>query len=217
MSLRRPGPRSSHLHLQGRRVMLRPIGDNDFAAWSEIRQHNAAWLEPWEPLRPPYMSDPAHDRSAFVARCRAREREMLSDHAYPFGIFVEQRLAGEVNLNNVVRGALQAGTVGYWIDRRQAGHGYVAEAVAVVLAHAFDRLDLHRVEVCIVPRNSNSRRVVEKLGLRCEGTAERYLQINGVWEDHLRFAITAEEWRERRAEMATRWLEAGPPDASAGL
>ena len=119
--------------------------------------------------------------------------------------------------NTVVPGAPQTGTVGYWIDRRQAGPGYVAEAVAVVLAHAFDRLDLHRVEVCIVPRNSNSRRVVEKLGLRCEGTAERYLQINGVWEDHLRFAITAEEWRERRAEMATRWLEAGPPDASAGL
>jgi ribosomal-protein-alanine N-acetyltransferase len=89
--------------------------------------------------------------------------------------------------------------------------------VAIVLRHAFERLDLHRVEICIVPRNTNSRRVVEKLGLRCEGTAERYLQINGVWEDHLRFAMTAEEWRERRAEMASRWLEAEPPDASAGL
>ena len=217
MSLRRTPPRTSSLHLSGRRVMLRPIGDNDFSTWSEVRRRNADWLEPWEPLRPPYVTDPAVDRSAFVARCRAREREILSDSAYPFGIFVEHRLVGEVNLNNVVRGALQTGTIGYWIDRRQAGNGFIAESVAVVLRHAFDRLDLHRVEICIVPRNANSRRVVEKLGLRCEGTAERYLQINGVWEDHLRFAMTAEEWRERRAEMASRWLEAEPPDASASL
>jgi len=48
--------------------------------------------------------------------------------------------------------------------------------------------------------------VVEKLGLRCEGTAERYLEINGVWEDHLRYAITVEEWEVRREELTRQWL-----------
>jgi ribosomal-protein-alanine N-acetyltransferase len=199
-------PRAQHLHLRGRRVALRPLSDQDFTAWSEVRRRNAEWLIPWEPLRPAYMPDPATDRGAYVTRCRARERETIADHAYPFGIFVGDSFAGEINLNNIVRGALQTGTVGYWIDRAHAGNGYMSEALVVVAGFAFDRLDLHRLEVCIVPRNANSRRVVEKLGLRLEGTAERYLQIAGVWEDHRRYAITVEEWHERRDELLDRWV-----------
>jgi ribosomal-protein-alanine N-acetyltransferase len=49
--------------------------------------------------------------------------------------------------------------------------------------------------------------VVEKLDLRCEGLAERYLEINGVWEDHLRYAITVEEWRSRARELSADWLD----------
>ena len=47
---------------------------------------------------------------------------------------------------------------------------------------------------------------MEKLGLREEGIAERYLEINGVWEDHVRYAITVEEWEKRRDEFAADWL-----------
>ena len=43
--------------------------------------------------------------------------------------------------------------------------------------------------------------LVEKLGIRSEGVAERFLEINGVWEDHVRHAITSEEWGERRDEL----------------
>jgi [ribosomal protein S5]-alanine N-acetyltransferase len=48
--------------------------------------------------------------------------------------------------------------------------------------------------------------VVEKLEIRNEGVAERYLEINGTWEDHVRYAITVEEWIERRDELVERWL-----------
>ncbi|HMC79772.1 MAG TPA: GNAT family protein, partial [Acidimicrobiia bacterium] len=71
---------------------------------------------------------------------------------------------------------------------------------------AFEELKLHRVEVAIVPRNKASRRVVEKLALREEGTARDYLQIRGAWEDHVRYAITATEWEARRPELTERFL-----------
>ena len=58
-----------------------------------------------------------------------------------------------------------------------------------------------------MPRNTNSRKVMEVLGVREEGIALRYLEINGAWEDHMRYAITAEEWQERRAEFAPAWFE----------
>ena len=60
---------------------------------------------------------------------------------------------------------MQSATVGYWIDQDWAGQGLVAEGVVVLAEFAFTQLDLHRLEICIVPRNSNSRRVMEKLEL----------------------------------------------------
>jgi [ribosomal protein S5]-alanine N-acetyltransferase len=48
--------------------------------------------------------------------------------------------------------------------------------------------------------------VAEKLRLRSEGVAVRYLEINGTWEDHVRYAITAEEWIERRDAYLTEWI-----------
>ena len=80
------------------------------------------------------------------------------------------------------------------------------EAVVVTLKYAFEELRLHRVQISIIPRNERSRRVVDKLGIRCEGLAERYLEINGAWEDHLRYAITTEEWEKRREEFHHDWL-----------
>jgi ribosomal-protein-alanine N-acetyltransferase len=47
---------------------------------------------------------------------------------------------------------------------------------------------------------------MEKLRIRDEGVAQRYLEINGVWEDHIRYGFTAEEWTDRRAELAEAWL-----------
>ncbi len=198
--------RQPSLRLYGKRVMLRPLITSDFAAWREVRVRNESWLVPWEPMRQPGLADPTRDRTAFEARCHARERERAADHAYPFALFVDQQLAGEVNLNNVTRGALQSATVGYWIDQDRAGQGYIAEGVVVLARFAFEQLDLHRIEVCIVPRNVNSRRVMDKLRIRSEGVAERYLEIGGVWEDHVRYAITAEEWTARCDELTRTWI-----------
>lgn len=208
MSLRHPshtGRPLAPLRLYGRRVMMRPLASNDFEAWSEIRRRNEGWLVPWEPQRNPTHPDPVRDRGVFLARCSARDRDRAADTAYPFGVFVDQRLIGEINLNSVVRGALQSGTVGYWIDRDRAGRGYTAEGVVVLARFAFEQLMLHRLEICIVPRNTNSRRVMDKLGIRCEGLAERFLEIAGVWEDHLRYAMTVEEWRARSPELVAQW------------
>ena len=96
--------------------------------------------------------------------------------------------------------------MGYWIDQAKAGNRYVAEAVVVLARFGFEQLHLHRLEICIVPRNVNSRRVMEVLAIREEGTAHGYLEINGVWEDHVRYGITVEEWEARAGELTERWL-----------
>ena len=148
---------------------------------------------------------PIADRDAFRARCGAWERQRQFDTAYGFGIFLRDgTLVGEVSLGSVLRGPFQSCFIGYWIDEAHAGCGYMPEAVALVIRYGFEELGLHRMEAAIVPRNAKSRRVADKLGLRDEGTATRFLQIQGVWEDHVRYAITREEWDERRAGVRER-------------
>jgi ribosomal-protein-alanine N-acetyltransferase len=199
-------PTNAGLRLYGRRVVLRPLVAQDFNSWSEVRRRNQEWLTKWEPARLPHHPDPEMNRDVFAARCGARDRERHAGSQYAFGIFVDGAFAGEINLNNVVRGAFQSATIGYWIDQARAGRSLMSEAVVVLAQYAFESLNLHRLEVCIIPRNYNSRRVVEKLELRNEGTAERFLEINGVWEDHVRYGITVEEWMDRREQLLHDWL-----------
>ncbi len=130
--------------------------------------------------------------------------------SYGFAIFEGNRFIGECNVNNVQRGAMQGAYVGYWIDESRAGNGFMGESVAAVFRFAFEDLGLHRLQVSIIPRNTASRGVVDKLGLRSEGIAERYIEINGSWEDHIRYAITAEEWTERRDEFLSRYFVPEP-------
>lgn len=192
--------------LFGRRVLLRPLVMTDFNAWREVRRRNVSWLTRWEPSRAPGSPDVVEDRDAFAARCNARQRERQLGAGYGFGIFVDGELAGEVNLSSVQRGPFQSGTIGYWIDEARAGKGYVPEAVVVLVRYAFDELALHRIEIAIVPRNAASRRVVEKLGLREEGISRGYLEINGTWEDHVRYGITLDEWKQRRDDLLDEWI-----------
>jgi ribosomal-protein-alanine N-acetyltransferase len=199
-------PSSVGLRLYGRRVVLRPLVPQDFNAWSEVRRRNGEWLTLWEPLRLPHHPDPETNREVFAARCGSRDRERLAGSQYAFGIFIDGAFAGELNLNNVVRGAMQSATIGYWIDRARAGRSFMSEAIVVLAQFAFEELNLHRLEICIIPRNSNSRRVVEKLGIREEGIAQRFLEINGAWEDHMRFGLTVEEWNDRSEQLIKDWL-----------
>jgi ribosomal-protein-alanine N-acetyltransferase len=119
---------------------------------------------------------------------------------------VGERFAGEITLSSIQRGPFQNAFVGYWVDEAMAGQGLAPEATVAVLRFAFEELALHRVEIAIVPRNRPSRRVVEKLDLRHEGVAVRYLEIDGHWEDHVRYAMTAEEWTVRADVLVRRWL-----------
>jgi len=200
-------PRS--VALFGRRVMLRPLTVSDFEAWREVRVRCRDWLTVWEPSRVPGSPDPTTDRDAFGVRCAARQRERALGSGFGFGVFHEGRFRGEINLNTIQRGPFQNAYVGYWIDEQVAGLGLMPESVVVLARFAFEELGLHRIQISIIPRNAASRRVPDKLGIRSEGVAERYLEINGVWEDHVRYAMTADEWVARRDELERTWL--APP------
>src|SRR6202453_2801958 len=166
-SLRHP-----QLQLHGRRVMLRTLTESDFDEWHEVRTRGGSWLLRWEP-QPKGAPVPSEDRPSFAARCGIRERERHLGSGYGFGIFVGDRVAGEVTLSSISRGPFQSAFIGYWIDEALAGRGFTPEAVVVTLQFAFNAISLHRVEISITRATPPARGVAENSGTGQKGTAER--------------------------------------------
>ena len=173
-------------------IELRPPRLRDARAWSEIRLRNEQWLAPWEPSSPNAWED-RNAVNAWPGLHAALKRGAKTGVMLPFMVCLEDRLVGQVNVSNIVHGALRSCTIGYWIDQAVAGRNITPVAVALVIDHCFGPVGLHRVEIDIRPENKSSLRVVEKLNLRREGYYERFLDIDGAWRDHAAFAITSEE------------------------
>ncbi|WP_142828471.1 GNAT family N-acetyltransferase [Planococcus soli] len=114
-----------------------------------------------------------------------------SDQAYSFGIFENETgmLVGTISLVQVMRGPLQSAVVGYALDKKYNNRGYTTEALKLVVAYAFQKLALHRIEAGVMPGNDASIRVLEKAGFHKEGIAIQNVQINGEWQDHQMLAI----------------------------
>ena len=107
-------------------------------------------------------------------------------------------IVGTFIFGEVVRGLFQSAYMGYYAFAPHAGDGYMGEALGLALDTAFRRLKLHRIEVNVQPTNSRSLALVRRAGFRREGYSPRYVKIAGRWRDHVRLALTAEDWRGAR-------------------
>ncbi len=181
--------------IETERMTLRLPTHTDYRAWAELREASADHLRPWEPVW-------AHDhltRKAFTNRVYWAGRAEQQGTALPLLMFRrdDQRLLGALTLDNVRRGPVQAGTLGYWIGAPFARRGFMKEAVLAVVHFAFFTLDLSRIESACLPENTASRGVLEKTGFKYEGVAQSYLQINGRWRNHVLYANLRHDRRGR--------------------
>ena len=177
-------------YVEGKLVRLRPPVTGDYPQWSKLRADSRDFLTPWEPT---WAADEL-SRAAFQRRLRRYAQAARDGTGHMFFVFDRKsgELAGGCQLSNVRQGVAQsAATLGYWTGKKFAGRGLMTDAVVTLTRHAFDRLGFHRIEAACLPANAASRRVLAKVGFSAEGTARKYLKINGQWQDHLLFAVLA--------------------------
>jgi [ribosomal protein S5]-alanine N-acetyltransferase len=174
----------------GSRVVLRDLVPADRDAFLEMVRESRDLHRPWTypPERPDQFDDLVSrtNRDDFVCLAAA-----LAEDGELVGIFT---------ISQIVRGYFQSAYLGYYANARHAGKGLMGEAMALVLDHAFGQLSLHRLEANIQPGNAPSIALARGAGFRLEGYSPRYLLIGGRWRDHERYAITADEHAQNRAE-----------------
>lgn len=193
------GPR-----LVTRRLVLRPPKKGDFEEWAYVRGASQEFLRPWEPI----WTDDHLTSASFKRRVAWARTEVTASRSFPFLIFAEEAayrphgayasaerergapsryegLVGGVTLEHVRRGASMSASLGYWLGSSFVERGYMTEALAAVVEFAFSEVGLSRLEAACLPENFRSRRLLERSGFTEESRAAAYLQINGVWRDHL--------------------------------
>ncbi len=160
-------------------VTIRPVtradGPDLAQANHAARDFHAPWVQPFA------------DAAGFDAWFPADDRRvaMLAEF--------DTALAGVFTLSEIVRGAFRSAYLSYYAYPPQAGRGVMAQALALVFAHAFGPVGLHRVEANIQPANLRSIALVKRAGFRLEGISPRYLFVDGAWRDHERWACLVDE------------------------
>ena len=91
--------------------------------------------------------------------------------------------------------AHRRGEIGFALARRAWGRGHATEAVTRLIRHAFEDLDLHRLEADPDPQNAASIRVLERQGFRYEGLLRERYFLNGVAMDAAWYGLLRREWR----------------------
>ena len=188
MALFRIGASSDNAtFVRGEGVYMRPPEMADFEQWASLRHLSRTFLTQWEPTWP---TDDL-TRTSFRRRLRRHATEIESDEAYPFLLFREcdDALLGGLTFGQVKRGVAQAATMGYWMGQPFAGQGWMARAVRAGTGFAFATLRLHRIEAACLPHNEASIRLLNRTNFQQEGMARAYLRINGMWQDHILFAL----------------------------
>ncbi len=180
--------------VHGDEVYLRMPQMSDYPAWAELRAQSREFLTPWEPV----WTSSELTRASFRRRLKYYARDLKEDLGYAFFLFETDgdKLLGGLTLSNVRRGVTQACTLGYWIGTPHAAQGFMTAGASAVIPFVFDSLSLHRLEAACLPHNEASMKLLERTGFIREGMARRYLKINGVWQDHMTFALLEDDLRQ---------------------
>ena len=164
---------------------LIPLESANAEELADYQLRNKDRIAPFSPKRTDTFYSSAYWRSS--KRRAAKERR--EETAFRWVLEQDGCVLGQINMDQVARGAFQSATLGYSLDSEVEGRGLMTDCLREVINYAFVDLNLHRLAACHVPENERSAAVLERLGFHREGFAKAYLRLNGEWKDHVLTAL----------------------------
>ena len=150
-----------------------------------------------------YVYEEPLDRAAAAEHLQRRMAAILPAEGewLNLAVVAEGRFIGECGVG--LRSAMHRQCeIGYGLLPEARGRGYATEAASAMVDLAFTALGAHRVAGRLDARNLDSARVLERIGMRFEGTFKDSELVKGEWTDEAVYAITEDEWRSRPGEPA---------------
>ncbi|HLO11866.1 MAG TPA: GNAT family N-acetyltransferase [Pseudoneobacillus sp.] len=180
---------------QTERLILKQLDENDAGKVLDYFNRNREFLEKWEAQR-------SEEFFTLDFQTESLKQDILSFQkgtSVKFWILKkedQEKVIGCISFSVIVRGILQSCIMGYKLDESELKKGFITEAIKKAIEVMFNELGLHRIEAPIMPKNEASIQVVKKLGFTNEGISRKMIRVNGIWEDHIRWAIINESDKE---------------------
>lgn len=173
------------------RLVLKVIDINDVDVVVDYLIRNKNFLQEWEPIRNDEFTTEAFQQDLIEKDLqKIQDKDLL--RLWIFKKENDKKIIGVIGFTNIIMGCFQSCNLGYKLDQEEINHGYITEAIQMGINIIFQDYGLHRIEANIMPKNTRSLRVVEKLGFNNEGLSKQYLMINGEWEDHIHMVLLNE-------------------------
>jgi [ribosomal protein S5]-alanine N-acetyltransferase len=173
--------------IESTRVKLRPITLNDVDALFEVFS-NPEVMRYWS-------RGPLPDREAAVELFNEIQEGVASQSMMKWGVVLSENdyLIGTATLFNLSLSNGRA-EIGYAMARKYWGQGFMNEALRSLIDHAFNTVELRRIEADVDPRNAASIRTLERLGFQREGfLRERWFVENEI-QDAYFYGLLRREW-----------------------
>lgn len=175
--------------IQTERLTLRPftlddapdvkqfVGDKDIASTTEHIPH-------------PYEDGMAEQWTQYT------QERFESGLAVNFAITHRQEsyLIGAIEL--AINKEHERAELGYWIGKPYWNQGYCTEAAEAIVKYGFEVLGLYRIYSKHFSRNPASGRVMQKIGMKHEGTLKQHYKKWGRFEDDEYYGILRSEYEK---------------------
>ena len=173
------------MRMMTERLILKSPHEISAAELCRYYRANRDYAKEYEPVRKDTYYTEEYQSEALDTMCQ----EWVAQRSYRFFICLFDQVIGTIALTNIVMGPFQSCFLGYGLDGKYTNQGYMTEALQRIIEFAFEKVNLHRIEGNVMPKNLASRAVLEKCNFTCEGISKKYLKINGVWEDHIHYVL----------------------------
>ena len=171
------------IQIKGINITLKNLTPKYSKQMLEYYLKNKKHLEKFEPYRDKAFYTLQGQKQMLVEGYK----QFIDGTSLDFGIFKEDKLIGKVKISNIIVGVFKSAFIGYSIDSNYQNNGFMTEAVKLATEYSFNELSLHRLEASVLMDNISSQRVLEKNKFKKIGLNEKYLYINGCWQDHITF------------------------------
>ena len=162
---------------------FRPLTTGDAAGLAAAYVRNREHLAPWDPARPAEFYTEAGMDAHIAERLELEAKGLFRNFVI---VGPDGSVVGRANIQNIIRGTMQGGTLGYWVDKDHLRRGLARASVEFLEGQALE-LGLHRLEAGTMVENVASQRVLEACGYEQYGLAPKLLFLNGAWRDHVLF------------------------------
>ncbi len=194
------------LEVSGPALRLRFAGPGDVPSLLELgRDPEVVRFFSWGPY------ERAEEPAAYVAGLAA-DRDAGRQMDFVVVRRADDAVLGVTGLSELSRRDRRA-VVGTWLGRRYWGTGANAESKALVAALAFGPLGLERLGAYAAVENDRSRRALERLGFRPEGTLRRWHRHGERVYDVVTYAMLRSEWPASPLAATPAEVRGAPPSA----